>query len=118
MEGIILSYLICKFRQQPSAVDRDTYEQLKSTIISPETYPNVFGWFSLTRRFTDVVRGAWGGASAAGGAKQEKKTAPAKKEEEQKVEEKVEVKPADDDDMGLFGDEEETEVKLSSNPHI
>ncbi len=96
------------YRQQPSAQDRDTYQQLKGTKLTTDANPNVFAWFYLVAKFSDAVTATWGGAAATGG-KQEKKAAPAKTEEKPKAE----AKPAaeEEDDMDLFGDEEETEVK-------
>jgi hypothetical protein len=96
--------LMSLFRQQPNAVDRDTYELVKSLEISPATHPNLFGWWSLTRRFTDVVRGAWGAA-----AKPVEKKAAAPKKEETAA---ATTTAAADDDVDLFGDEEETEVRI------
>jgi len=90
-----LTNLTC--RALPTAVDRETFEKMKDTIPAAETHPNVFAWFCLVRRFTDAVRGTWAGAAAAG--KQEKK---ATKEEKPKA--------AADDEMDLFGDDEEVDV--------
>ena len=97
------------YRQQPSSQDSETYQQIKSGDVTADAHPNVFAWYHLVRKFTDAVRGTWGGA-AAGGAKGGKTAAPAKKADEKKPEAKKEEKPADDDDMDLFGSDEETEV--------
>lgn len=83
---------------------------------SPPTagaYPNTFAWFVLVHRFSDAARAAWTGPQAAA-PKGEKKPA-AKKEEAPKVEAPKVVeapkKADDDDDMDLFGDDdEESEV--------
>lgn len=72
---------------------------------SAETHPNVFSWFILVRRFTDAVRATWGGA-AAGGKQQQAKPAQAKAEPK-----KEEAKPAAaDDDMDLFGDDDDADT--------
>lgn len=90
------------FSQLPTAVDRDTFEQIKTSSPSAETHPNVFAWFYLVKRFSDAVRATWGGAAA--GGKQDKKPAQAKKEDKPK---------GGDDDMDLFGDDDE-EDEVSS----
>lgn len=98
-------------RQQPSSQDSETYQQLKAGDVTADAHPNVFAWYHLVRKFTDAVRGTWGGAAGAA-AKGGKTAAPAKKDEkkdEKKPEAKKEEKPADDD-MDLFGSDEETEV--------
>ena len=53
------------YRQQPTAVDRETFEQLKSSPPSAESHPNTFAWFTLVQRFTETVRGTWGGQAPA-----------------------------------------------------
>lgn len=78
---------------------------MKSTPPSAQTHPHTFAWFVLINRFTDAVRNSW----AASG-----KAAPAKpaKAEPKKEEPKKEEKAAADEEMDLFGDEEEDEVSL------
>ena len=93
------------FSQLPGAVDRETYQQLKSHKLTTDANPNVFAWFYLVAKFAETTQATWGGAAATGG-KQEKKAAPAKTEEKPKAAAAKE----EDDDMDLFGDEEETEV--------
>ena len=87
--------------QTPTAADKDAFEALKKTTISPETHPNVFAWFSLVFKFSDAIKGTWpaGGAAAKGGKKGGKKEAkPAKKE---------------DDDLDLFGDDDEEDAEAA-----
>lgn len=66
-------------------------------------------------KFTETVQASWGGASAA--PKQEKKAAATKTEEAPKAEEKPKAAAAEEDDMDLFGDEEETEVRECPTPY-
>lgn len=70
-----------------------------------QTHPHTFAWFVLVGRFTDAVRNSWAGAGAAAGKAGEKK--PAGKQEAKK-----EAPKKEDDEMDLFGDEEEDEVSL------
>ncbi len=80
---------------------------MKNTPPTAAAHPNTFAWFVLVGMFTDSVRNTWTGAqpAAAKGAK-----APAK--EAKKEEPKKEEKPAADDDMDLFGDDDEDEVRF------
>lgn len=89
------------YRQQPSNADREAYEAVKSAPPTAATHPNTFAWFVLVQRFSDAARSAWAGAAQAAPAK--KAAAPAKKEE---------AKPAkaDDDEMDLFGDDDEADA--------
>ena len=101
------------YRQQPTNVDRDAYELVKAAPPTPATHPNTFSWFVLVHRFSDAARASWAGAQAAP-AKAEKKAA-APKTETAKVEEAVKVEApvkaaAADDEMDLFGDDEEEDV--------
>lgn len=99
------------YRQAPNNVDRETYEQLKSSPPTAAAHPHTFAWFYLIARFNDSVRNTWV-APQAPAAKAEKKPAQAapKKEEPKKEE-----KPAEDD-MDLFGDDDEVdEVSLLLN---
>lgn len=75
--------------------------------------PNTFAWFVLVSKFTDAVRGTWAAPQAAP-AKGEKKAAKKEepKKEEPKKEEKKEEKPAADDEMDLFGDDDNDEVSF------
>ena len=85
--------------QTPTVADKEAFEALKTTTLSAETHPNVFAWFSLCYKFSDAIRNSWqaagaGGKAAKGGKKGGKKEA------------KKETK-ADDDDLDLFGDDDE-----------
>ena len=90
---------------------------MKANVPSAATHPNTFAWFVLVNRFSDAARNSWAAAQAAAPAKGGK-AAPAKKEdtkkeEPKKEEPKKEAKPADDD-MDLFGsDDEDDAVCLS-----
>lgn len=86
---------------------------MKAAPPSPATHPNTFAWFVLCHRFSDAARALWGGAAP---AKAAAKPAPAKKEEPKKEEPKKEAaKPkADDDDMDLFGDDDEDDAVSDS----
>lgn len=94
-------------RQQPTAADREAYEQLKSSPPSAETHPYTFGWFTLVQKFTEAVRNTWGGAAP---AKAGAKPAAAKEAPKKEAE-----KAAGDDEMDLFGDEEPDEVSFIFN---
>ena len=100
------------FRQLPTNVDREAYELVKTAVPTAAAYPNTFAWYVLVQRFSDVARGTWAGPQAAA-PKQAKAAAP-KKEEAPKVEE-APKKAADDDEMDLFGsDNEEENVSIDS----
>jgi hypothetical protein len=105
------------YRQQPTAADKEAWEVVKANVPSAATHPNTFAWFVLVNRFSDAARNSWAAAQAAAPAKGGK-AAPAKKEdtkkeEPKKEEPKKEAKPADDD-MDLFGsDDEDDAVCLS-----
>jgi hypothetical protein len=75
------------------------------------THPHTFAWYILVGRFNETVRATW--SAPAGAAKKGEKAPAAKKEAEKKVEEK----PADDDELDLFGDdsEEDSDVSLIFN---
>lgn len=77
----------------PTSVDKDTFDQLKphQACLSPLTHPHTFAWFGQIYRFTDALKNQWPQVGQAP-AKADKK-APAKK--------------ADDDDLDLFGDDDE-----------
>ena len=104
LEGKFTTVLNVFNRQLPTGVDRDTFEQMKTTSPSAETHPNVFAWFTLVKRFTDAVRATWGASAVA--KTQEKKPAAAKKVEE----EKPKAEAAEDD---LFGSDEEEDDEVS-----
>ncbi len=92
------------YSQQPTAADREAWELVKSNPPTAATHPNTFAWFVLVNRFSDSIRGSWAGAQ--GAAAKGAKAAPAKKEEPKKK--------ADDDEMDLFGDDDEEDaVSLS-----
>ena len=93
--------------QAPTAADKDAYEALKDgahpfktvdSSLRADTHPHAFAWFCLVSKFSDAIKGSWAaGAAAKGGKKGGKKDAkPTKK--------------ADDDDMDLFGDDNEEDV--------
>jgi hypothetical protein len=86
----------------PTNKDKDAFENCKASPPTADTYPNTFAWFCLVSKFTDAVRGQWAGAQQAApkGGKP--------KVEAKKTEEKKEVKK-EDDDMDLFGDDEEVD---------
>lgn len=75
---------------------------MKNTPPSAETHPNAFAWYCLVKRFNDAVRNSWGAAAGAAAGK----PAPAKKAAEKPKEEK----PKADDDMDLFGDDDEDDA--------
>ena len=82
----------------PTNADAEAFEAVKSANLSPATHPHAFAWFCLVSKFTDAIRGSWTAAApakAAKGGKGGKKDA------------KKEAKPAADDDMDLFGDDNE-----------
>jgi hypothetical protein len=92
---------------------------LKSTPPSAQTHPHTFAWFILVGRFVESVRATWGAGQAAP-AKGEKKAAVAKPEVKKEEPKKEEAKkPAADDDMDLFGDDDEDdEVSLLLNREV
>ena len=81
---------------------------MKANVPSAATFPNTFAWFVLVNRFSDAARNSWAAAQAAAPAKG-KAAAPAKKEEPKKEAPKAETKKADDD-MDLFGDDDEDDA--------
>lgn len=89
--------------QQPTAADKEAWEVVKAHVPSAATHPNTFAWFVLVNRFSEAARNSWTAPQAAP-AKGGKAAAPAKKEEPKK-----EAKPADDD-MDLFGDDDEDDA--------
>lgn len=102
------------YRQQPSAADRDTYEQVKNSAPSVQSHPHTYAWFVLLSRFTDAVRNSWAATAQPAAKGGDKK--PAAKQEAKKEEPKKEEKPAADDDMDLFGDDDEDDaVRLILN---
>jgi len=100
------------FRQAPNNVDRETYEQLKSSPPTAAAHPHTFAWFCLVARFNDSVRNTWVAAPAPAAKAEKKQAVVAPKVEEPKKE----VKPAEEDEMDLFGDDDENdEVSLILN---
>jgi len=95
--------------QQPTAADKEAWEVVKAHVPSAATHPNTFAWFVLVNRFSEAARNSWAAAQAAAPAKG-KAAAPAKKEEPKKEAPKAETKKADDDDMDLFGDDDEDDA--------
>ena len=102
------------YRQQPTNVDRDAYDLVKAAPPTAATHPNTFSWFVLVHRFSDAARASWAGAQAAP-AKAEKKAAAPKVEA--KVEAPVKTAAADDE-MDLFGDDEEEDVVSINFPEL
>ena len=95
------------YRQQPTAADKEAWEVVKANNPSAATHPNTFAWFVLVNRFSDAARNSWAAAQAAAPAKGGK-AAPAKKDEPKKEEPKKAAKA--DDDMDLFGDDDEDDA--------
>ena len=95
------------YRQQPTAADKEAWEVVKANVPSAATHPNTFAWFVLVNRFSDAARNSWAAAQAAAPAKGGK-AAPAKKDEPKKEEPKKAAKA--DDDMDLFGDDDEDDA--------
>jgi elongation factor 1-beta len=83
--------------QQPTNADREAWEIVKANVPSAATHPNTFAWFVLVNRFSDAARNSWTGAQAA----------PAKGGKAAPAAPKKEEKPKADDDMDLFGDDDE-----------
>lgn len=48
---------------------------MKNSAPSVSSHPHTFAWFVLVSRFTDAVRGSWGGAAGAPAKGGEKKPA-------------------------------------------
>ena len=90
--------------QAPTSADKDAYEALKSQNIKPDQHPHTFAWFCLVSKFSDAIKNTWPAGAAAKGAEKGGKKA-GKKEEPKK-----ETKKADDDDMDLFGDDNEEDA--------
>ena len=55
--------------QQPSAADKEAYDNLKQGTLSAETHPHAFAWFCLVYKFSDAVKASWPAAGAGGGGK-------------------------------------------------
>jgi elongation factor 1-beta len=93
--------------QSPTDADKVAFEAVASANLSAESHPFAFAWFCLVSKFSDDVRNSWTAAAAAGGAKGGKKGG--------KKEAKKEAKPAAaDDDMDLFGDDNEDDVAAAA----
>ena len=89
--------------QQPSSADAEAFEALKANPPSPETNPLAYAWFCLMFKFSDAVKATWAGSGkggAKGGKKGGKKDAAPKKA---------------DDDLDLFGDEDEGDADVSNH---
>lgn len=87
------------YSQQPTAADREAYEAIKNTVPNVATHPNTFAWFVLVHRFSDAIRNSWAGAQAAAAKGGDKKAAPAK-----------EAPKKNDDELDLFGDDDEDDA--------
>ena len=90
----------------PTSADKDAFEAMKTKDIRPDTHPNVFAWFTLCFKFSDAVRNSWaaGGAGGKGGDKGGKKGGDKGGKKGGKKEEAK--KPAEDDDLDLFGSDD------------
>merc|ERR1711998_85685 len=90
--------------QTPTAADKEAFEAVsKAGMISAETHPNVFAWFTLTSKFSDAVKNTWpAGGADKGGAKggKAKGGKGGKKEEKKKDEVDMDDLFGDDDDDG------------------
>ena len=84
----------------PTQADAEAFNELAAHMnsISPATHPNVFGWICLVGKFNEKVRATW---PAAGGDSK-----PAKKEKGGDKPKKEAKKPAADDDLDLFGEDD------------
>jgi len=88
--------------QMPTAADKEAFEAVsKAGMISAETHPNVFAWFTLVSKFSDAVKNTW----AAGGA--DKGGAKGGKGEGGKGGKKDEKKKEEVDMDDLFGDDDD-----------
>jgi hypothetical protein len=79
----------------PTGADKDAFEQVRNNPPSAESHPNTFAWFTLVQRFTDAVRGTWGGAQ--GGAKPQAGKQPAKDTAKADTTKTTEAAGGDDD---------------------
>ena len=98
--------------QAPTQADVEAFNEVKSLNISPETHPYTFGWFCLIWKFNENVMKSWpaAGGAAKGGKTQDKKAGKEQPKKEAKKEEpKKEEAKKDDDDLDLFGEDEEDE---------
>lgn len=89
----------------PNAEDAALFEQYTSSNSEPSqaAHPNLWSWFSLVSIYTPAVKESWKQVAA---KKEEPKKAEAKKAEPKKAETKKE-EPKKDDDIDLFGDDDE-----------
>ena len=78
---------------------------MKNSPPTAAAHPNTFSWYVLVQRFSDVVRAAWTGPQAA--APKQAKVVAAKPEA---VKEEPKKAAADEDEMDLFGDDDEDDV--------
>ena len=85
--------------QTPTKEDADAFKAISGTNLSCETHPCTFAWFALVFKFTDEVKGTWpaAGAGAKGKEGGKGKKGKGKKEE----------KKADEDEMDLFGSDDD-----------
>ena len=89
--------------QMPTAADKEAFEAVsKAGMISAETHPNVFAWFTLTSKFSDAVKNTWaaGGADKAGAKGGKGKGKGGKKDEKKKDEVDMDDLFGDDSDDG------------------
>ena len=86
--------------QAPTSADKEAFEAVKSTDIKPATHPNLFAWFCLVSKFSDAIKNSWGAAAPAKGGKGGKGG-------------KKEAKKEEDDDLDLFGDEDEADAEAA-----
>ena len=73
---------------------------------NPETHPAAFGWWVLVSKFAPAVRGAWGAAQDAGKGKADG----GKQKEGKGKGGKKEAKKEEEDEMDLFGEDDESEA--------
>lgn len=89
--------------QMPTAADKEAFEALsKSGMISAETHPNVFAWFTLVSKFSDAVKNTWaaGGADKAGAKGGKGKAKGGKKDTKKEEKDDMDDLFGSDDDDG------------------
>jgi elongation factor 1-beta len=105
--------------QTPTSADKDAFEALsKSGMISAETHPNVFAWFTLVSKFSDAVKNTWAAGAAAGAAKGGKAKGGKGGKKETKKEEKDDMDDlfGSDDDDGAAAAAAAAKAKAASQP--
>ena len=94
-----------------SASDREAFNELKPNLdhLQAISHPYLFGWYCFVSKLSENIHNTWAAAPAAKGGK---KAAPAKKGGKKEVQVK-EINLVDDDDMDLFGDDNEEDAKAA-----